>query len=233
MKNFKTLFIFLSVFYCTVCVSAQTPKFVVSAEFAITGNELFNHFMKAPDVKYGYGISNAATIQYNFSKHFSIKSGIAFDTKRMHEILPLDFSCPYNIFCVFNYEKYGYTHQLNYIKTPLLIQTSFGKRFQFFIDAGVYFSGLFASSYAADYYAVSESSNLKVQNTYKPYDFGVIWGVGIKIPIGKNFSIPFELRANRSLVDQMSDIYPHTSGFKIHTRDIIIGLSYSFNGLKK
>ena len=228
MKNFKTLYLFICLFFCGTFIFAQTTKFNVTFSSGVSNSAINNSVFTSPAFKNNFGWTNSVTVQYNFEKIINLKTGIAYESKIVYDVLLT--RC--EDFCVPQEQKY--TQQLNYLTIPLTIEAVFGKRLKYFFNVGTYFSKLITSkpinTFNNPYFIADDARE------YKNYDFGLSVGFGIKIQVGKNLSIPIVISQSQSLVSNPRHagytFQPDLGPESLNTRNITVGLSYSFGNRK-
>lgn len=143
------------------------------------------------------GPSAGVSFQVNTKRFFSFKTGISFDRKSTITKI----SSKNNPIGSTSQSRFVYTS--DYVSLPVLGKLTFGKKVQLFLNAGVYFAFL------ADQNRFTEGSSTVLvdgQNHYnefsfnesidfyKRFDFGLIGGLGLGVPIKKHWYISLEAR---------------------------------------
>jgi hypothetical protein len=174
--------------------------------------------------------SVGVNFQWNAKRLFSLKTGISFDRKAY--TTKVDQNVP----------QFGSTYQrrdvttFDYISIPLLGKFTFGKKVQFFMNAGVYFAYLVdqniltegSSSVVWDgenYYNEFSSNNSTIDR-YKRRDFGLIGGFGFGVPIKKHWYISLEAREVVGLLHLYNSTKYKTPPTKNATFNMLLGVSY-------
>jgi hypothetical protein len=175
-----------------------------------------------------YGYSTGLTFAWNSSKHFSFQTGISFDHKvyawqtRTSNDFPVTGT---NTKSISSYD---------YLTVPVLSRFTFGKKVNFFFNAGVYIGFLVKQSddLEIDHYSSSGFNSYhtnekgKVNNikNYNTLDFGLAGGIGIGIPIKKHWNISLEARDHLGVVNTNKPLE-----IKLNTMNLLIGISYKLS----
>jgi opacity protein-like surface antigen len=167
--------------------------------------------------------STGFTFQYNTKKILSFRTGFSYQRKgyRLNDLLHSDVNgnTP---------EKARLTSRFDYITLPLLVKASFGKKVQFFVNAGPYVGYLLAKSDKLETEGgKTEISRNQDIEDFLRWDFGIAGGLGITVPIKENWLISMEARNYYGLININS-----SAGSKIHTNttDLRIGVAYRMGG---
>ena len=158
--------------------------------------------------------------QYNTKKILSFKTGFSFQRKGAQ------------------YQGLIYTDQfgnylgtaknvvaLDYVTLPILVKASFGKRVQFFVNAGPYAGFLLSKNEKTIIDTENGKEVYKDHNlsNLNRFDFGIASGIGISIPIKESWKIHAELRNYFGLTD-MNPKDPYE--LYTNTTDLRVGLVY-------
>jgi hypothetical protein len=168
--------------------------------------------------------------QYNFNKIFSIRIASNYERKgsrlesKSDQLPPGDF-----------------IYHFDYLSLPLLFKVSLGNKIKVFANTGPCFSYLMNKSL---YFKPKSGKIYKLDgetNDFKSYDLGILFGLGMSIPIRDRFLFSVEIRDNLGLMS-IRDNYEQldTSGyiegdvgqrFKAYTNSasFIIGFAYRFS----
>lgn len=174
--------------------------------FRMSGNPFFS----IEPAVYGSG---GFIFQYNTKKILSFKTGFSFQRKG-YQIKDLFFTDNMG-----NYTGSGkIVATLDYITLPLLVKASFGKKTQFFINAGPYAGFLLnGKSRAFNGNKVVDEDNFT--GDVNRFDFGVTGGIGIAVPIKESWRIHAEVRNYFGLMDldesAFSDLYTNTTDLRL------------------
>ncbi|WP_343636161.1 porin family protein [Fluviicola sp.] len=164
-----------------------------------------------------YG-SGGFIFQYNTKKILSFKTGFSYQRKG-YQIKGLTFTDVDG-----NYLETGKAIvSLDYITLPLLVKASFGKKTQFFINAGPY-GGFLLSAKGRYIYNGQENQKETFTNDVQRWDFGVASGIGIAIPIKEAWKIHAELRNYFGLIDLSNS--GGGTGIYTNTTDLRLGVVY-------
>jgi hypothetical protein len=161
--------------------------------------------------------SGGFIFQYNTKKILSFKTGFSFQRKGYQV---KDF---YFVDNMGNYQGNGkFVITFDYITLPLLVKASFGKKTQFFINAGPYAGFLInGKTRAFNGNKVVEEDNITDDVTR--FDFGVTGGIGIAVPIKESWMVHAEVRNYFGLINLDETAY---SNVYTTTTDLRLGVVY-------
>jgi len=202
-------------------VCGQQNKFYIGIE----GGPGLSHLRYIDPVEKNamtFGFSGGLFFQYNFPKIFSIRTNIAFERKSSRDQLTITSS---------GYDQYSIvktTANLNYdyLVMPVLFKATFGKKINYFINAGPYFGYLLSQEFKYVYYDLHNNFNQTASD--KRYDIGLTAGLGISIPIKDRYLISCEIRNNLGLIDINNTSYPYypLSKTKTNSTNLQFGVAY-------
>lgn len=192
------------------------------------------------------GSSYELALQWNFKRRLSIRSGILYEQK--------------SVVCNTYYTSPGWEQLINhhmvstfdYLTIPVLAKLTFGKKVQFFCNAGFFISILnkqqdqIKSDYAIfgyPYTGYQFSTTEVTQNNstmYKKVDSGLSGGIGIGIPVKKRFYISAEWRQNYGMksifnLDNWKGQYTGIKNGRLLTNSMgfLVGISYRLSFREK
>ncbi|PVX47246.1 outer membrane protein with beta-barrel domain [Flavobacterium sp. 103] len=142
-----------------------------------------------------HGINLGASIDYYFSRNFSLKAKLIYDQKGWENKFIID---P-NSGIVYNNNN-TLDYNLNYLTIPIAVNWHFGKIF--YINLGPYVGILLGAK------ETGTDSNIK--NNFESIDYGLQMGVGVKIPINDKYKIFFEWEGQGGLPDIATINYDST-----------------------
>lgn len=178
MKKILIL-IFSTIFF--VSGYSQASKFSIGTEFGpsiatLKRNPMDNGFHSK------YGFSTGISIEYLFSNHFSLKSGLFYDTKGA-KIKSYDYERPD---IEFNYDC---------ISLPVLISFSIGNNARVNFSSGC-FLGYFLS--AKDSATISYKNEEYNDNNHEvtKIDFGLAFELGLTIPVSEKIALSYSVKDN-------------------------------------
>ena len=179
--------------------------------------------------RFSMGGISGVFYQYNFNKIFSIRIASNYERKgsrlesKSDQLPPGDF-----------------IYHFDYLSLPLLFKVSLGNKIKVFANTGPCFSYLMNQSL---YFKPKSGKTYKLDgetNDFKSYDLGILFGLGMSIPIRDRFLFSVEIRDNLGLMG-IRDNYeqPDASGYiegdvgqryKAYTNStsLIIGFAYRF-----
>lgn len=154
--------------------------------------------------------------QYNTKKILSFKTGFSFQRKGT-QIQNLIFTDQFG--SQLGTAKNLFT--LDYITLPILVKASFGKKVQFFVNAGPYAGFLLAKT---EKFIIDKADGKEVFKNHdmsglNRFDFGIASGIGVAIPIKESWKIHAEFRNYLGLIDinssNLNEMYTNTTDFRV------------------
>ena len=123
----------------------------------------------------GSGINVAFAADYYFSKTWSIKGKLIYDQKGWDNgfLEDLDTGIVYKT-----------DYNLNYFTIPVMANWHFGNTKNWYLNFGPYMGFLMN--------AEETRFNLDVKDGFNATDFGLAFGIGVKIPVSNKLKIAFE-----------------------------------------
>lgn len=150
----------------------------------------------------GSGVNVAVSADYYFSDRWSLKAKLIYDQKGWNNGF-VDNSDPFDP----NMSGYYKTNfNLNYLTVPVTMNWNFGKKRNWYINLGPY-AGFLLS-------AKETEKGTSVKDYFVTTDFGIAWGVGVKIPVSDKTKIFIEYQEQYGLsniFDDNSDLKGHNS----------------------
>ena len=219
MTNIKSLFFGLLFLTVGGTTYGQTNKFDIGVAGApslifLRGNDFIDNNHK-PTI----GFSGGLFFQYNFKKVVSLRTNIAFERKG--SVLTSQTTD-------INGNPLGEftTHtNFDYLTLPILVRATFGKKVQFFVNAGPYFGYLIKQTF------VSKGGNIPTttsDNTFsdKRFDTGISTGLGLSVPIKTKFAFSFEVRNNLGLYNVSAVPVSNNGTIKTNSTNFLLGFNY-------
>jgi hypothetical protein len=152
--------------------------------------------------------------QYNTRKILSFKTGFSYQQKGTQ--LSGNYSNP-DGHSAFYSPSGKSTFSFDYISLPLLVKASFGKKVQFFVNAGPYIAFLLSGTNKftyGDYVYINR--NIK---EFKRLDFGIASGAGFAVSIKKSWMVHIEFRnylgAQQILVNIGDKFFTNTTDMRL------------------
>lgn len=170
--------------------------------------------------------SGGAIFQYNFKNFLSIKTGFSYQRKgfQLNDILFVDNSG--NSLAV----KGKFNTRLDYITFPVLVKASFGKKVQFFVNAGPYAGYLLQKTDRTKFNNSSSTQKEDLNNSgFNRWDFGIAGGVGIAVPIRTFWVITVEARNYSGILDIATS---SKTQWRTNTTDLRVGVAYKLGFYK-
>lgn len=154
----------------------------------------------------GIGFNFAGSVDYYFSKSWSLKGKFIYDQKGWdnHEIYDLG-----GLALITDVN-------LNYLTVPVTASWHFGKKKNWFLAFGPYL-GFLLNVDQAKY-------EVDISNRFNSNDFGLALGIGINVPINDKLKILIEMEGQNGF----SDIYEDTTFMRNNRNSFNIGMNYLF-----
>lgn len=179
----------------------------------LRGNDFIEEHYQ-PDI----GFSGGLFFQYNFKKILSLRTNVAGERKGAMYKNQLTNSNGQHIGEETIHVKFGY------LTVPVLVRASFGKKVQFFVNAGPYFGFLIRQIYENQEYNIIADYT----EDNKRFDTGISSGIGIIVPIKTKFAFSFEARNNIGLynVSDPLSIVRNPGPIKTNSTNFLFGFTY-------
>jgi hypothetical protein len=172
-------------------VYAQTSR----ASFEVAGGPGFSFLrggMSVSSIHDGTGFQVGLFTDIRINQIFSVHTGLSFDRKNS--------KYPAEWFGQSNFVGEHFNLNYDYFSLPLVIRASFFKPVKFYINTGIFVArihsmmqiakGNFWGPICYDY------------TSFVPdYEFGLVNGIGVKVPLHKQLELTAEIRNNRGLSD--------------------------------
>jgi len=224
VKQFLTIYVLLILLFSTQIINGQPKTVIIGFEGGPSLSLILASSGVYKDSEPLIGGTAGLNVQYNFTKLLSLKTGVIYERKGTQLPSKSDQLPPDGLMSI----------NFDYLSIPILLKLSFGQNIQFFINTGPNFSYLFSQSI---FYKPKGEKSYKVANervSYKPFDIGVILGVGISIPIRNRFKISLEIKDNLGLMNVQKDnieipilSFPNEShNGNLNTTSFIVGFCY-------
>jgi len=190
MKPFKLIISLLLLVNCTIAF-AQVNNIYLGPEGGpglgiLWGNNIIDGNRK-PAIAGTAGYA----FQYNFTKIIALRASVTYQRAGT------DQSVEYTDINGNNLGTSTVHNKFDYMTLPLLARATFGKKVNFFVDAGPYF-GVLIKEETVTVTPVGKYSN-NITGNFKRFDTGIAEGLGILIPFGGSFAVSFEARDNTGL----------------------------------
>ena len=173
------------------------------------------------------GFSGGLTFQYNFSKLISLRTNISFERKGLTTKSQAT-------------DEYGnpigeltFHSNFNYLTLPLLCRLTFGKKINFYVNAGPYLGYLLKQkniTEAFGEYPKTETDNI---DNFERLDFGLTTGLGMNFPIQEKLLLSVEIRNNLGLTNISSLPVVNDGSIKTNSTNLLIGIAYRIGNRNK
>lgn len=214
-KSYFVLFFFLIV---TNSIYSQ-KEFVFGINAGMTYSNAFtglkSYYLSNFELKeieateYDIGFKGGVSIEYYFIKNLSVKTEINFERKKFISYLTVRHG----------FEEIFRTQiqtNFDYITFPIMLKFDFGKSKNFYTSNGVFLAKQINSS------SIIDGNKVDSFESSKKEDIGLVFGLGIKIPINKN-NFTIELRDNLGL----KNIFPNeNNSANSNSYNFILGYSF-------
>jgi hypothetical protein len=218
MKNIKSLFFGLLILTVGEITYGQTNKFDIGVEGSpslifLRGNDFIDNNHK-PTI----GFSGGLFFQFNFKKVVSLRTNIAFERKG-------------SVLTSQTTDMYGNplgeittNTNFDYLTLPILVRATFGKKVQYFVNAGPYFGYLIKQTFVSkgDNIPTTTSDNTSLD---KRFDTGISIGLGLSVPIKSKFAFSFELRNNLGLYNVSAVPVGNNGTVKTNSTNFLLGFT--------
>jgi hypothetical protein len=204
----------------TITVNGQSNRFDVGMEGGISLASLRGNALVYEGHHSRMGYIGGLFGQYNFPRHFSIRTGCYFERKGSS--LKLSF-------VDMNGTPVGTMRgreSFDYITVPLLFRYNFGKKINCFVNAGPFVGFLLKQTeYTEALLNIPESTSDRTAN-FQETEAGVSFGAGINYPVSEKYMFSFEVRNNLGLTNVSA--LPILGGDVIKTNalNFLVGFNY-------
>ena len=115
--------------------------------------------------------------------------------------------------------------KFDYLTFPILVRATFGKKVQYFVNAGPYFGYLIKQTFVTkgDNFPTTTTDNTSFD---KRFDTGISTGLGLSIPIKSKFAFSLELRNNLGLYNVTDLPVTNSVIVKTNSTNILLGFTY-------
>ncbi len=171
--------------------------------------------------------------QYNFNKIFSLKTALTYERKASRLKSNTD-----------QLPDGNFIYHFDYISLPLLFKVSFGQKVKAFANTGPCFSYLINQTLLFKPEGGKTYRLFNATSSYKQYDLGILFGIGMSLPIRDRFFLSIEIRDNAGLINlrdnyEQTDAFGYILGdygqkFKVYSNSacLIIGFAYRFKNTR-
>lgn len=212
----------VSLLTCVFSLNGQVRKFDIGFEggpsfTTLRGNESLRDFY---DSKIEY--SGGFIFQYNFPRLVSIRTNITYERKgAVGKIITTDAFGN-------QIDDTDADFDYDYLTLPVKARLTFGRKWNFFVNAGPYFGFLIKQTTVIEAYDHVPVRKIDNTDRFKRLDAGLTGGVGCILPIKGNLIITIEIRHNLGLYN--ISVLPVINDGKILTNStsLLIGCAYRF-----
>ncbi len=199
---------------------AQSNRYAITLEGAPTfsylkfKNSVFSAYDQ-PIWRYYGGM----TLYYALGERYGLVSGVGYERKGAKDQMEIQNENGDDI------GKADLTIHLDYVSVPMLFRKILGAKQLFFVDIGGSWGCL-----------IKQESIFRFQNIYRTNDMGLkindfsaLLGVGMRLPLSKNWSLPITLRSQHSLLTLAQKPNPLNLNIRNNTAQLAIGLTYQYH----
>ncbi len=130
----------------------------------------------------GFGINAGFSADYYFSKQWSIKGKLIYDQKGWDNGTFED-----------EFGVYSTNYNLNYLTVPVMANWHFGRTNNWYLNFGPY-AGFLLS-------AEETTGGIDVKEAFNTTDFGIAFGIGVKIPVSDKLKLNLEYEGQGGFSD--------------------------------
>jgi len=221
MKSIQSLLVACSLITAPLSIFAQNNKFDVGIEggpslISLRGNVALDNQTAT------VGFLGGVFCQYNISKMFSLRTGLAYEQKGTTSPTFVND----NLGNVLG--QTDVRSQFNYLTMPILLRATTGQKIKYFINMGPYFGYLINQRIET---VDSEFTRGFTNNTffYQRQDVGISSGLGVIFPIKSKFAISVEARNNLGLVNISTTPVVGAGTIKTNATNFLFGITYKFS----
>jgi hypothetical protein len=169
--------------------------------------------------------SGGFIFQYNCKNFLSFKTGISYQRKGFQLT-----DTPYTNASGDQIGMGETSTRLDYLTFPVLVKASFGKKVNFFINAGPYIGYLLKKTDRTKYNGSSNTFTDDLStNGLNRWDFGIAGGIGVAIPIRTYWVISAEVRNYSGILDIATS---SKTQWRTNTTDLRVGVAYKLGFYK-
>ncbi len=209
MKIIRTLIIG-SLLFNSIDIFAQSQKYLVGFEggpslIILWGNEGLKDYHKNT-----IGYSGGVFLQHNLTEKVSLRTTLSFERKGSQTV----FDNPTTVL------------KLDYLTLPILARIHFGKKKNYFFDAGPFIGYLLKETEVTtgDNVAKITSDNTSY---FSKFDAGVSIGLGFAYPIKGNIIFSVEIRNNLGIYNiHLSSISYKDAPVRTNSTNLLLGMAY-------
>jgi Outer membrane protein beta-barrel domain len=217
MKNIFSIYFFIFFFIVNVSF-AQKNKYEIGFE---SGPSLIK-LRPYKNYPITVGFAGGFFGQININKSLSLRSNLHFDRKG------------YSTGKIQNTTQFGqiigtanYITNYDYLTLPILVRANFGRKINFFVNAGPYFGYLINTRTIVQSKVVQNFVSYVKYADLAKSDIGISTGVGFYLPLISKLALSFELRNNLGLANQNI-----RNGPENNTTSVFLNITRSFKGNK-
>jgi hypothetical protein len=225
----------ITLFFCAVTFLSygQTNLFDIGIEGGLGAASLRDNDLTYDHHHNRIGYETGIFGQYNFKQLISIRTGVYYEKKGSSTRIPIFFDPGTSIDTIKGKESF------DYITVPLLIKVTFGKKINYFVNAGPYISFLLKQTEQYDQFdPIRQSSVTTLDRTsgFKRTEMGLSSGLGILFNCKQKFTFSLEARDNLGLTKTTKEPIFSNGVTKTNSANLLLGISYKLghrNNLKR
>ncbi len=218
MRNSNLFSVILLIFFSFQSIPGRSQKLSIGIEGGAGMKFIYHKHIFEESIKPGIGFSGGAFVRYDFFEKLALKTGLSFERKGA-------------FYKTFSAETGHYSENLNfnYLTIPILLQTRFGKRVQFFLNIGPYFGFMISATHVMNWRDKDEHYTADMTKYQKRFDIGIATGFGLEVPIAKVFFLSFEIRNNLGLFNLINQENVNSKTMN-NTTIALCGFGYRIKG---
>ena len=212
----------ITLIFCTSLLYGQNNKFDIGLEMGPSLKSLRGNDFLDNNNELSFGFSCGLAFQYNFTKLVSIRTNLTFERKGLTNKSQATDITGNSI------GELTFHSNFDYLTIPILGRLTFGKKINFFVNAGPYIGYLIKQTDLTE--AFGEFPKTETDNTdnFNRIDFGLTTGLGVVLPINDRLLFTIEIRNNLGFYNISSLPVVNDVTIKTNSTNLLIGISYRF-----
>jgi len=207
---------------CSSLVFGQTNKYEVGLELGPSLNSLRGNDILDKNNDFSFAFSSGLTFQYNFPKFISIRTNISFERKGLTTQGSATDQDGNQI------GELTIHSNFDYLTIPILGRLTFGKKINFFVNAGPYIGYLIKQTDVTEAFGEYPKTENDNTDNFKRTDLGITTGLGVRFPIKNKLFLSLEIRNNFGLTNISSVPVVNDGAIKTNSTNLLIGIEYRF-----
>ncbi|MCA6364433.1 MAG: PorT family protein [Bacteroidetes bacterium] len=215
----KSIFAFFLI-SISLAANAQFNRLDIGVQGGVSRASLYGNSSIYGGHKARMGYAGGLFAQYNFTPHIALRSGVSFERKGSTlELTMMDITGA-------EIGTFRGKETFDYLTVPLLFRFSFGKKIQYFVNAGPYVGFLLKQTeYIEAFQILPETTNDLTAN-FKKNEFGASLGAGVNYALNDSYVFSVEVRNNLGLNNLSALPLINMGTIKTNALGLLVGLHY-------